>query len=299
MSPRRGPEPGLLQGAGLAQPLGQLLDLPVAGAVLGEHRRRHARDVPGVVLAAALLVGPVAGLDPVAQLGEFGREPQVEAVREVLAQLHDGPPLDRLPLPLDRIKRDRRHDDVDVSVGPGHAVLLGRPRLGVLEGVPDHVAGDPILHPAALAAPRRHQPLDVRGRLPQRRPDSLVAALDGFRHALGHAGGHVPAGHAILDQPRRQALAGQRMKALKQSLELLEVGLVKQAEHLGALAAHFAEQSGAVEVVAPDGLAVVAAGRPGVLDFGETQHALPGQVRPILRGILREGKCECGYTQMP
>ena len=63
-----------------------------------------------------------------------------------------------------------------VPVPIRHAVLLGRPRLGMLDHQPDHVAGDAVGILAALADPRRGQSLDIGHRLIARFPDASADA---------------------------------------------------------------------------------------------------------------------------
>src|SRR5207248_867623 len=103
----------------------------------------------------------------------------------------EGAELHRLPFALDVIAGEVEDHEVDVPVPVGHAVLPGRAGLGVLGGIPDEVAGDAVLVPAALADAGGGHLLHLRQSLatgpPQYVADAAVAALQGGGDALGKA----------------------------------------------------------------------------------------------------------------
>ena len=199
-----------------------------AAAELLHHGGRYVLDVPGVVTLAAPALGLVFGFKVVAQLRKLVRQPQVKAMREPLSQIHDRAELDRLPFILGGIVGHVEDDEMDVPVLIGHPVLFGRPRLGVLLGVPQQVAGMAVLLPAAFPDTGSGHRLQVghplAPSLPQRLTDARVAALQGGGNTLCRARRHVPSGDAILYQLGGQLLACVRVKPVDQALELLVVG---------------------------------------------------------------------------
>ena len=164
---------------------------------------------------------------------------------------------------------------MDVAVPVGHIVLFGRPRLGMLDRVPDEIAGDPVFLLPGLAYPRRGMVRSSSvngfpGRFPQGIVDAAVATLKGRGDALGHAGRDVPAGTRASISLAVSLLAAVRVEAVDQPLELLEIRSPVQTEHVCALAAPLPPEIVIGEVVSPVRLGVVRLCLPGVLDGGES-----------------------------
>jgi len=157
--------------------------------------------------------------------------------------------------------------------------------------VPDQVASHTVLLLAALAHPRRRQRLDVGHRLPhcfpERSLNAGIAAFQGHGDALGAVQVHVPGRDAMFDQLGRELLAGVRIEAVDEALELLVVRGTGQAEGGGALAAPLAAEVVGLEVIAAVGLRVVGLGGLGVCDGLDAEHkrqsryALPNCTREI------------------
>ena len=136
-------------------------------------------------------------------------------------------------------------------------------------------------------------------RLPERFADAAIAALQRRGHALGQAGGEIPARQPVLDQHGGQLLAGVRIEAMQQPPELLELRRAGQAQQLRRLAAPFAVQVVVLEVVSAVGLAEVVFRPFRVFERHHVQHELLASRLPYHRKEATQGKRENVSSLMP
>ena len=124
-----------------------------------------------------------------------------------------------------------------------------------------------------MVAQRFHIGHGFIGGFPERRLETLIAALQRRGDALGAMNVDVPSGDAVVTEPGGERLAAFGIEPVDESLELVELGRSGQPEQRRSLAAPPAGRFARPQVIAAVRPGVVGLGLTGVLDGHHAQHA--------------------------